>query len=210
MSVLTKENLLAVVNKRIESRYRRLLFVHRELAKLKPVSNDSGSVKPKPGESFEDFVFKQIDFSVYKKIDEEEFCLLFDKGLSDYDESFFQKNFAKSRREISRIINDAYVKEGPFYLCKKPGLLLMSIMRTMHSSLDFAPLLDTIDFIAKDQLKEAAELLDGALIRHNDGMETKLFIPREQNKGKIPPNSLLCGTFYPLGKACTLSLVYFP
>ena len=210
MSDLTKENLLAVVNKRIESRYRRLLFVHKELAKLKPETADSGSAKPKPGESFEDFVFKQIDFSVYKKIDEEEFCLLFDEGLSDYDESFFQKNFARSRQEIYRIINDAYTKEGRHYLCKKPGLLLMSIMRTMHSSLDFASLLDNIEFIAKDQQKTAVELLDGALIRHYDGMETKLFKPNEQNKGKIPPNSLLCGTFYPLGKACTLSLVYFP
>ena len=210
MSVLTKNALLAVVNKRIESRYRRLLFVHKELAKLKPGTGDSSSIKPIPGESFEDFVFKQIDFSIYKKIDEEEFCLLYVEGLADYDDSFFQKNFAKSRPEICRIIRDAYIKESPYYLCKKPGLLLLSIMRTMHSSLDFAPLLDNIDFIGKEQLKEAVELLDGALISHNDGMETKLFKPTAQNRGKIPPNSLLCGTFYPLGKACTLSLVFFP
>jgi len=208
MSALTKDALLAIVNKRIESRYRRLLFVHKELAKLGPVMTNSGSAKPIPGESFEDFVFKQIDFSIYKKIHEEEFCLFFDEGLSDYDESFFQKTFMMSRREICCIIRDAYIKESPYYLCKKPGLLLLSIMRTLHSSLDFAPLLDNIDFIAKDQLKEAAELLDGVLIRHNDGMETKLFKPNAQNRGNIPPNSLLCGTFYPLGKACTLSLVF--
>jgi hypothetical protein len=189
-----QQALLKVVKRRIESRYRRILFVHQELAKL----NDAEAI---PSGSFEDFVFSRIDFSVYKKINAEEFCLLFDEGVSDYEESFYQKAFSMCRDNIRRTINEAYIKEGLFYLCKRAGPLLLSIMRTLHTSLDFAPLL-LPDDISREQLLEAMHFLDGQTICHNDGMETKLFVRTQPDSRPI-----LCGTFYPLGKPYTVELV---
>ena len=226
MNDLPKEELLAVVKQRIESRYRRILFVHHELAKLNVAVKQAGPIKTIPGGSFEDFVFSAIDFSIYKKIDAEEFRLLFDEGLADFEESFYQKTFTMSREDIRRTITEAYIKEDSFYICKRTGLLLLSIMRTVHSSLDFAPVLTSDDvaeisrrtragdtcvngqgfFSGKDQLRAAAKLLDGALIRHKDGMETKLFTPKAKNNENIPADPLLCGTFYPMGKAYDYSI----
>jgi hypothetical protein len=209
------ETFLAVVRQRIESRYRRILFVHRELAKIdkdcqswaakKAVSKNGGnSPKTVPGGSFEDFVFNRIDFSVYKKIDAEEFRLLFDEGLADYEEAFYQKNFAMDSAAVRRIIAGAYIKAGLFYLCKTAGPLLLSIMRTLHTSLDFAPLLVAGETADPSQFPKTMELLDGLVIRHQDGMETNLFIQPGTQPGGPP---ILRGTFYPLGKPCTVTLI---
>ena len=205
------DTLLALVRRRLESRYRRILFVHKELAKIdraaKQAVSENARNRTVPGGSFEDFVFNRIDFSVYKKIDADEFRLLFDEGLADYSDAFYQKNFAMDRGAVHRIITGAYIKAGPFYLCKSAGPLLLSIMRTLHTSLDFAPLLLAGEAGDPAQLRKAAELLDGQVIRHQDGMETKLFIPDAKAAVQSEGDSLLCGTFHPLGKACTMGLL---
>ena len=217
MSADIAETLTPVIRRRIESRYRRILFVHQELIKLDAAAKDRSSDitrkkspppaagKSFPVESFEDFVFSRIDFSVYKKIDSSEFTLLFDEGLSDYEEVFYQKTFNKTRGEIHRIINDAYIKTAPFYICKNTTPLLLSIMQTLRSSLEFAPLLTGAD-VSGGELQAVVDALDGMVIRHEDGMETKLFAPEET---QVIPNhqGKLFGTFYPLGKAYTIPLI---
>jgi len=196
--------LVNTIRQRIESRYRRILFVHQELAALDAAAKQRENPS---GESFEDFVFSRIDFSKYKKIDAEEFRLLFDEGLADYTEGFYQKAFAMSSEEIRALILSSYLRIGPFYVCKKAGPLLLSIMRTLHTSLEFAPLLDAEDVSGAEQLRLAATLLDGVVIRHDDNGETKLFVPAGKNGSPLLSGALLCGTFYPLGKAYTVTLI---
>ena len=217
---MNADEIVALVRRRIESRYRRILFVHKELdrlnalAKLEPpakkteAAGDNSEKNPLSRRSFEDFVFSRINFSVYKKIDTEEFNLFFNDGLSDYDDSFYLKFFSIGREEVKKIISESYVKAGPVYLCKKSGPLLLSIMRTLHTSLDFAPLLGSDDIPGSEGIKAVAGVLNGLVIKHNDGMETKLFVPKPENNNlNIQSTALLCGTFHPLGKACTITLI---
>ena len=215
---MNADEIVALVRRRIESRYRRLLFVHRELerlnalAKLEPAARKTDAAGKTPdvqdlsNRSFEDFVFSRINFSIYRKIDTEEFMLLFSFGLYDYSDEFFIKFFSMNREEVQKTINASYVRAGPVYLCKKSSPLLLSIMRTVHTSLDFAPLLGSDDIAGKDQIKAVAGILDGLVIRHDDGMETKLFIPQAADLNNYN-KALLCGTFHPLGKACTITLI---
>ena len=216
MSADAAETFAFVIRRRIESRYRRILFVHHELVKLDTAAKDrllnitekESQVSGKSAltiESFEDFVFNRIDFSVYKKIAADEFNLLFDEGLSDYEEKYYRKTFNKTSQEIRRIIHDSYIRAGPFYLCKKNTPLLLSIMRTLHSSLEFAPLLTGDSVTGGEQLQAVVDVLDGMTIRHEDGAETKLFTP-EKKQDKT--NAKLFGTFYPLGKAYTIPLIF--
>ncbi|MDR0447425.1 MAG: hypothetical protein LBH07_02025 [Treponema sp.] len=183
-------DLVDLVRRRIESRYRRILFVHQELAKL------DSAPKAIPGESFEDFVFRQIDFSRYNKIDSEEFRMLFDDGLTDFGESFYREKFGMNREEIRKIISGTYKKTGSFFICNKTSPLLLSIIRTVHTSLEFAPILSAEDFADLEQFDNVLGLLNGMAIHHDDGMETVLF----------QTQTALWATFYPLGKAYTIAL----
>jgi hypothetical protein len=128
-----------IITGRLESRYLRIRFVQEELGKL-------DFTQAGPGTAFEDFVFSRINFSVYNKIDEKTFRLLYETGPDDYEDVFFEKNFRKNRGEIGDIIHRSYKKIGPFYYMLRekapPGPLLLSIMRTLQSSLEFRPLLN--------------------------------------------------------------------
>ncbi|MDR2072879.1 MAG: hypothetical protein LBP60_05560 [Spirochaetaceae bacterium] len=222
------QDLISTVRRRIESRYRRIFFVHRELTRLNaaaktntalqrgPVQNRTGTAQ-KPGEpgplhnNFEDFVFSQIDFSIYNTIDAEEYNLLFNRGLEDFDEPFFQKAFNMNREAVRRTIAEAYIKAGPFFIRRSASLLLLSIMRTLHTSLEFAPLLTKADVSGEDHLRTLIGALDGVVIRHADGTETRLFVPAAGDAGtKTGPRPLLCGTFYPLNKPWTITLIGEP
>jgi len=185
------------IRRRVESRYRRLCFVQKELAKLDAAVKQCGA-EPPAGQ-FEDFVFAQIDFSIYKKIDDEEFTLIFDEGLDDYTEVFFTKAFGMGREAVRKIIRMAYIKIGPFWVCKKADPLLLSIMRTLHTSLEFAPLFSREELAGEEQYRALITALDGVEICHGDGMTTRLFVPEA--------GAALCGTFYPQGKAHTISLL---
>ena len=219
--------LIETLNRRLESRYRRIKFVYQELARLNsvlksvdtppaavpaggvPAAAASRAIAGVPaatapqaiagGGSVEDLVFKNIDFSVYKKIEEEEFRLLFDEGLEDYDDDFFENAFKMSRAEVRIIILSSYIKIGPFFVCKKSGPLLLAIMRTLQTSLDFAPVLTVTDTESQSRYSALTSALDGVGIRHGDGTETRLFVPRE--------GAALSGTFHPLGKAHTIALL---
>jgi len=108
---MNADEIVALVRRRIESRYRRLCFVHEELerlnalAKLEPAAKNKSASEQAPdlaNRSFEDFVFSRINFSVYKKIDTEEFNLLFKDGLYDYDDSFYQQFFSMNPRRSAK------------------------------------------------------------------------------------------------------------
>jgi hypothetical protein len=200
------EAVIALIRRRVESRYRRIRFVHQELAKVNTKAQTAlpGAAR---GGSFEDLVFSTIDFSVYGKIDAEEFSLLFDEGLDDFSEAFYQKAFKTNRENIRKTIFRFYIKVGPFYVCKKTNPLILSIMRSLHTSLEFAPLLAPDD-PAAGQCETVIAALDGVVIRHDDGMETLLFtqVP-EGARGTIPNGApSLWGTFHPFGKAHTVKL----
>ncbi|MDR3139477.1 MAG: hypothetical protein LBT95_07360 [Treponema sp.] len=126
-----------IVSSRLESRYLRIRCVQEELSGL-----DFNLIKP--GMVFEDFIFSRIDFSIYNKIEEQTFCLLYDRGLDDYEDAFFEKNFKRNRSEIGDIIRRNYKKIGPLYynLRGQGNPLLLAIMRTLRISLDFCPLLN--------------------------------------------------------------------
>jgi hypothetical protein len=192
--------LIALVRRRIESRYRRIGFVHSELVKLAGKQKDGTA----PGGSFEDFVFSTIDFSVYQKIPAEEFALLFDEGLSDFDEEFYRKAFGTDRENVRQTIFRSYIRVGPFYVCRKSTPLILSIMRSVHTSLEFAPLFTAADLgegaEAEERRRSLIAALDGVVIRHDDGAETALFVPDAED-------AALCGTFYPQGKAHTVILI---
>ncbi|MDR0586337.1 MAG: hypothetical protein LBG26_03765 [Treponema sp.] len=203
------ETVTALIRRRIESRYRRIRFVHQELAKIN-AKTPPGTVY---GGSFEDLVFSTIDFSVYCKIDAEEFSLLFDEGLADFDETFYQKAFKTNRENIRETIFRFYLKAGPFYVCRKTNPLILSIMRSLHTSLEFAPLFAMDDFAGDstgraEQYRAIIAALDGVVIRHDDGMETRLFTRGPKANAKTEEKTApLWGTFYPLGKAHTIPLL---
>lgn len=198
--------LIALVRRRIESRYRRIGFVHSELAKLAGKQKAGG--KAASGGSFEDFVFSTIDFSVYQKISAEEFTLLFDEGLSDFDEEFYRKAFGIDRENVREAIFRSYIRVGPFYVCRKSSPLILSIMRSVHTSLEFAPLFTAADLgegaEAEERYRSLIAALDGVVIRHEDGTETALFVPAGAESAE---GAALCGTFYPQGKAHTVILI---
>jgi hypothetical protein len=221
------ETVTALIRRRIESRYRRIRFVYGELTKVdaKIQAEDragpnsavpgagapgSGTIRP-PGSlpvyggSFEDLVFSTIDFSVYRKIDAEEFSLLFDEGLEDFDETFYQKAFKTSRENIRKTIFRFYLKVGPFYVCRKTNPLILSIMRSLHTSLEFAPLFVPDDLAGEGQYQAIIAALDGVVICHDDGMETRLFTRGPETK--VEEKAVLWGTFHPLGKAHTIPLL---
>jgi hypothetical protein len=232
------EAVTALIRRRIESRYRRIRFVHQELAKVDAKIRAEGRAgtsdhppepalarppgpalvhppgptpahppRPDYNGSFEDLVFSTIDFSVYRKIDAEEFSLLFDEGLEDFGESFYQKAFKTNRENIRKTIFRFYLKAGPFYVCRKTNPLILSIMRSLHTSLEFAPLLVPDDLAGDDQFRAIIAALDGVVIRHDDGMETRLFVRGPEPNAKPEGQAALWGTFHPLGKAHTIPLL---
>jgi hypothetical protein len=205
---MNADEFTALVRRRVESRYRRMVFVHRELAKLSEKGKKGGGgEEPRGfGESFDDFVFRTIDFSIYKKIEAGEFILLFDDGLEDFEENYYQTAFGSSREDVRRTILRSYIRVGPFYVCKQASPLVLSIMRSVHTSLDFAPLFVPADINENgaEQYPVLVAALDGVVICHDDDMETRLFVPRKKNG---MDTAALYGTFHPLGKAHTIVLI---
>ncbi|GHT79181.1 hypothetical protein FACS1894130_07210 [Spirochaetia bacterium] len=192
---------------RLHRRYLRICTVQDELGKL-------DFNKAKPGAVLNDFVFDQADFSVYKKISAEEFSLFSGPGLDDFGEPFFAKAFALDREKIGALINNAYQRIGAFYYLKQEKLLfnplLMAMMRTLHTSLEFAPIftgeeiltectalfrylteknvveteiLSDLNRTIKLVFFRLLEALDGVSMEHPDGMKTGL----STVKTTIPP-----------------------
>ena len=234
-----------LLGRKINRHYYRLCRVQEELGRLDfnkaPGSASSASASmtdlSRVSESFEDFVFSQTDFSRYRTMEEKYFERLFPEGLTDFEESFFKKNYGLGRMEIREIIEGSYKKENGLYKLQRENSLILSIMRALDTSLENSKLfsmeeiqeeLDKLSLIIKDggdgapDIPAAEELypllvldLDGLTISHDDGMKTKLFI-RAVDKGALEDTGApgdtgsgleLAATFMPGNKAWTRVLI---
>jgi hypothetical protein len=195
------------LKRRIHRRYLRLCRISGELGRLDLKKAGPGVSS---GITLEDYVFSQIDFSRYGEIDEKEFEILFPEGLTDFDETFFLKNFNASREKIKTLIKENYKKTDRSYRVKRANPMVLSVMRSLETSLDdtalFTPeeILDEIKLLphytgGTDKLYPLLVIsLDNTLISHEDGMVTKLFISSEGD---------LAGTFHPGNKPWTRVLI---
>jgi hypothetical protein len=198
------------VKKRINRVYLRLCRLQEELGRL-----DLKKAKPNIslGLSLEDFIFSSIDFSRYREINENYFTTLFSEGLADFGDGFFKKNFNRGRSEIKTLIEQSYKKAEGVYKIGKESPLILSVMRTLETSLDTLPIFsleeitEEFDRIpAKYGGRENQEKLysllvsslDGVVITHDDGMTTKL---------SVTASGELAGTFRPADKPWTLVLI---
>jgi hypothetical protein len=209
------------LGERLSRRYRRICFVQEELGRL-------DFSKAQTGEVLESFVFNHIDFSYYKKIEENEFSPLFIDGPEDYGEPFFEKTFHMNREGVKKIITGHYQKIGGFYYLRRENPLILSIMRSLHASLEFLPLFSLEEirgecaglvralesrglmgpgtFPALE--RKAASLfpcliraLDGLCFSHGDGQKTSLSCASRED------GLILEGIFRPQGKPYTVPLV---
>jgi len=203
-----KDRARGVLLRRIDRRYARLCRVQEELGRL-------DLKKAPPGLSPEDYIFSRIDFSRYREIKEKEFDLFFMEGLTDFRESFLKNNLGIGKNEIKTAITGSYERKDGIYKLMRDNPLILSIMRTLETSLENSPL-----FTANEIREETEKLpeytgteripamdllyallahsLDNVLINHDDGMTTKLF---------ISPEGDLSGTFRPGNKPWTLVLI---
>jgi hypothetical protein len=215
----------SLLRKRLDRRYARVCVVHSELNKL-------NFKNARPGTGFDDFIFQQTDFDVYKQISAENFAVFFLEGLDDYDESFYKKNFMMDKEKLKALIGRSYAPAGDSYVCKtlngKINPLLLGIVRTLHTSLEFLPLIGKEELHGETAIlirflqshsavdeESAANLsagfpalfggflhaLNGAVVTHLDTMKTTLTVKTENGK------PALYGTFRPGNKAFTIPLI---
>jgi len=198
------------VKKRINRQYYRLCRLQEELGRL-----DLKKAKPSVSLGFnvEDYIFSNIDFSRYKEINENYFVKLFTEGVEDFPDAFFWINFKRRRDDIKELIDRNYKKTEGVYRAVKESPLLLSLMRTLETSLETVPPFSLSEIMeelgripakygGKENKKKIFGLLvsslDGVVITHDDGMATKLFITDSGD---------LAGTFRPADKPWTLILI---
>ena len=200
------------LKRRMERFYRRFCLLQGELGRLDLKKARLGATLGVNGyKTLEDYAFSSIDFSRYRSMSEKLFVSLFPEGLTDFDESFFKRNFGLDRTEIQSVIEESYQKaEGEYRLLRENSLIL-SVMRALETSLEAAPLFTPEDIAtelqslpgpAREKLPRQiypllVSSLDNALVTHSDGMTTKLFITAGG----------LSGTFRPGDKPWTQVLV---
>ena len=209
----TADNEEGILKKRINRCYLRLCRVQEELSRLDLKKAASGS-------TLEDYVFSRIDFSRYREIDIGYYEVLFSEGLRDFDETFLSKKFGIAREELQSLMEGCYKKTERYYKIQKENPLILSVMRTLETSLENSALFTAVeireeiinlyDFAGgvsvKGKILPGMEKLypllvlglDGVTIAHADGMTTKLFISRDGD---------LSGTFRPSDKPWTKVLV---
>ena len=197
----------------IHRRYLRLCRLQAELAGL-------DLEKAKPGVSLEDFVFSKIDFLRYREIEEKYFDTLFLEGLKDFDEAFFKEKFYLDKKEVQSMIETSYIKMEGVYRLQRENSMILSVMRTLETSLEDLPLFTPEDI--SDEVKKIPGFDDGScggfppeirnvetlfqllvlsldcVVIGGEGMETKLFISAEGN---------LEGIFRPDNKPWTRILI---
>jgi hypothetical protein len=198
------------VKKRIHRQHCRLCRLQEELGRL-----DLKKAKPSVslGFNIEDYIFSNIDFSRYKEINETYFVKLFAEGLEDFPDAFLWINFKLRRDDLKDLIEKSYKKTEGVYRIKKESPLLLSVMRTLETSLETVPpfsLSEIMEELGRIPAKYGgrenkkkifwllASSLDGVVITHDDGMATKLFITDSGD---------LAGTFRPADKPWTLILI---
>jgi len=198
-----------------------LLFakINRLYLRLRRTQDELGRLdlkKAAPGVSPEDYIFSRIDFSRYREMRGKDFDTIFPAGLTDFDDAFLKKNFGLSRTELHSLIKESYKKEDDVYRIKKDNPLLLSIMRTLDTSLESAPLISAgeieqelknlLGFLGVSEKIPGMELLyvylvsglGGKSVLHEDGMETRIF---------ISPQGDLMATFRPDNKPWTRTLI---
>ena len=168
----------------------------------------------------EDFVFSQIDFSRYRVIEASYFESLFPEGPEDFDEAILQKKFGMGREEIKSLIKGSYEKNGGSYKIHGENPFILSVMRTLETSLESLPLFTAaeiraelralLDFAGGEEMKGKplprteklypllVAALNGVKISHSDGMTTKLLISE---------GGELSGIFRPADKPWTRVLI---
>ena len=216
-----------VLKERLERRYRRLCFVQGELKSLSEKSGADNSAEA--AVSFEDFVFSKMDFSRYGKIPLDEFDF-FTESVYDFSPGFFRKNFNMSPPDAESLIRQEYKKIDAFYCLARPNPVILSIMRTMESSLDSVPLIHEEEILLEMNAlysclnsarntgqANTADVPQGAislralapfysfLLQRLDGI---CVIHKDENQTKlfINPGGGISGTFMPHGKPWTLTL----
>jgi hypothetical protein len=179
--------------RRLDRRYARLCFIQGELGRLD--FKKAEKVFP-----FEDFVLNQTDFSPYKEIPGPGFEFFTAEGLGDFEDFFFLKYFSLGRDETLALIKRSYRQEASLYRLIEENPLILSVMRTLQTSLELAPLIraEEVPGLNPGLFRSLIYKLDNTTVTHADGMTTKLF---------ISPAGDLSGTFKPGGKAWTLVLV---
>jgi hypothetical protein len=176
-----------VIWQRLERRYARLCFVQEELTRLNALK--AGEKKlAKPSESFEDFVFSKTDFSRYKRIARGDF-VFFTASLDDFDKHFFVNNFKKTKIEVEKLLQKCYKEIGPYYCLLRESPLILSIMRTLETSLDSLPLINEEEII--DELKLLSLFQNSVSFGQalgKTGQEPGFFI---KSKGAVPKAEVL-------------------
>ena len=183
------EHLKPLLMNRLERRYLRLCRLQNEMSRL-------DFKNAPPGTSPEDFIFSRIDFSRYREIQDQSFKEFFLDGLEDFDEAFYKKNFRLDREEIRSLIENSYKKTEGSYRLQKETPLILSVMRTLETSLEDRPLFSPEE--TENRFNLLLSSLDGVTVTHRDGMTTRLFVSAEGG---------LSGTFQPGGKPWTRVLV---
>jgi len=210
MAVNAERAAAGPVKKRIHRQYYRLCRLQEELGRL-----DLKKAKPSVslGINVEDYIFSIIDFNRYKEINETYFVKLFAEGVDDFPDAFYWINFKRRRDDIRDLIERSYKKTEGVYRTKKEGPLLLSVMRTLETSLETVPpfsLSEIMEELGRIPAKYGGNenkkkifwllvsSLNGVAITHDDGMATKLFITDSGD---------MAGTFRPADKPWTLILI---
>jgi hypothetical protein len=185
--------MMGLFRRRLDRRYARLCFIQEELGGL-------DFKQAKAGGSFEDFVLNQTDFSRYREIPGSGFGFFTGEGLGDFEENFFPERFGISRCETLSLIERSYRKERAVYRLVRENPLILSVMRTLQTSLELGPLIrpEEVPGISPGLFRSLIYKLDNTTVTHEDGAATRLF---------IGPAGDLSGTFRPGNKPWTLILI---
>jgi len=211
------------LKRRLERLYIRLCRLQEELSRLDLKRARLGAALSIDGyKTLEDFAFSSIDFTRYHAIVEKDFDKLFPEGLTDFDDSFFRKNFGLGRSALRIIIEKSYEKKDGAYRLRQESPLILSLMRALETSTAIVPLFTVTDIGTELQTLQAqmpppphaaahtsapdakrlysllVHSLDNTAFIHDNGTETKLF---------ISPQGDLSGTFQPGGKPWTQVLI---
>jgi hypothetical protein len=185
--------MMELFRRRLDRRYARLCIIQGELGAL-------DFNKAEKGSSLEDFVLSQTDFSRYREIPAAGFAFFTSEGLGDFEEPFFLKYFGISGPETLALIERSYRKEEAVYRLVRENPLILSVMRTIQTSLELGPLIrpEEVPEIPRGLFRDFVYKLDNRFITHEDGASTRLF---------ISPSGDLSGTFRPGNKPWTLVLI---
>ena len=201
-------NFQGQICERINRRYLRLCRIQEELGRL-------DLKKAPPGTRAEDYIFSQIDFSRYRKIDEKTFLSFFLEGLEDFTDVFFKNNFGSDKEKVKTTMEQSFLLQDGVYILKRDNPIILSIMRTLETSPESRQLFSAeeineeinklLEFMGGGKFTKQKLLypllvnsLDNKIICHEDGMKTKL---------SVSSNGNLSATFRPGDKPWTMVLI---